>query len=199
MSDIFEGLFGGARGGGFSAGFGRRVPEKGANVAYRLAVPFVDAATLAPQRVQLPGGAIEIKLPAGLESGTQMRLAGKGETGPGGPGDALVTIEVEPHRFFSRDGDDIRLDLPISIREAVLGGQVKVPTVDKPVMLTIPKGTSSGRTLRLKGKGWPKKGGERGDQLVTLQVVVPANDAELERFVADWAGAEGNPRAALGV
>ena len=199
MSDIFEGLFGGARGGGFTSGFGRRAPERGANVAYRLAVPFVDAATLAPQRVQLPGGAIEIKLPAGLESGTQMRLAGKGEQGPGGPGDALVTIEVEPHRFFTRDGDDIRIDLPISIKEAVLGGQVKAPTVDKPVMLTIPKGASSGRTLRLKGKGWPKKGGERGDQLVTLQVVVPANDADLERFVADWAGAEGNPRAALGV
>jgi DnaJ-class molecular chaperone len=135
MSDIFEGLFGGARGGGgggFSAGFGRRAPEKGANVAYRLAVPFTDAATLAPQRVQLPSGAIEIKLPAGVESGTQMRLAGKGEQGPGGPGDALVTIEVEPHRFFTRDGDDIRLDLPISLKEAVLGGQVRCRPSTRP-------------------------------------------------------------------
>ena len=201
MGDIFEGLFGGARGGGFTSGLGggRRAAAKGANVSYSLRVPFVDAATLSPQRVQLPDGAIEIKLPAGVETGTQMRLAGKGEQGPGGPGDATVTIEVQPHRFFTRDGDDIRLDLPISLKEAVVGGQVKAPTVDKPVMLTVPKGASSGRTLRLKGKGFHRKAGGRGDQLVTLQVVVPAGDAALERFVADWPGGEGNPRAAMGV
>ena len=201
MSDVFEGLFGGrggGGGGGFASGFGRRASAKGANVGYRLAVPFVDAATLSPQRVQLPDGALDLKLPAGVESGTQMRLAGKGEAGPGGAGDAIVTIEVQPHRFFVRDGDDIRLDLPISLKEAVEGGQVKVPTVDKPVMLTVPKGASSGRTLRLKGKGFHQKGGTRGDQLVTLQVHLPAGDAALERFVADWQGA-GNPRAALGV
>ena len=208
MSDIFEGLFGGARGGGasaaggaggFASGFGRRPQVKGANLAYKLAVPFVEAATLTPQRVVLPDGQLEIKLPAGVETGTQMRLAGKGEAGPGGNGDAIITIEVQPHRFFTRDGDDIRLDLPISLAEAVGGGQVKVPTVDKPVMLTIPKGANSGRTLRLKGKGFHKKGGERGDQLVTLMVQVPANDAELERFVAGWSGRGGNPRVALGV
>ncbi|WP_419807452.1 DnaJ C-terminal domain-containing protein [Sphingomonas sp.] len=202
MGDIFEGLFGGrggAGGGGFSSGFGRRPAAKGANIAYSLRVPFADAATLAPQRVQLPDGAIDIKLPAGVETGTQMRLAGKGEAGPGGAGDAIVTIEVQPHRFFVREGDDIRLDLPISLAEAIQGGQVKAPTVDKPVMLTIPKGASSGRTLRLKGKGWPRKGGERGDQLVTLMVQVPADDAALERFVADWDGRDGNPRAFLGV
>ena len=200
MGDIFEGLFGGRGGGGFTSGFGgRRAPTKGANIGYSLRVPFADAATLAPQRVQLPAGAIDIKLPAGVETGTQMRLAGKGEQGAGGPGDALVTIEVQPHRFFTREGDDIRLDLPISLKEAVLGGQVKAPTVDKPVMLTIPKGASSGRTLRLKGKGFHKKGGGRGDQLVTLQVAVPGGDAALEQFIAGWAGAEGNPRAAMGV
>jgi DnaJ-class molecular chaperone len=201
MGDIFEGLFGGGRGGagGFTSGFGRRAQPKGGSVSYSLAVPFIDAATLAPQRVQLPGGALDLKLPAGVETGTQMRLAGKGEPGPGGPGDALVTIEVQPHRFFTRDGDDIRLDLPISLKEAVLGAQVKAPTVDKPVMLTIPKGASSGRTLRLKGKGFHKKGGGRGDQLVTLMVGVPANDAALEQFVTGWPGGEGNPRAAMGV
>jgi DnaJ-class molecular chaperone len=201
VSDIFEGLFGGNRGagGGFASGFGRRSAAKGANLNYRLAVPFVDAATLAPQRVQLPSGALDIKLPAGVESGTQMRLAGKGEQGAGGPGDAIVTIEVQPHRFFTRNGDDIRLDLPISLAEAVQGGQVKVPTVDKPVMLTIPKGASSGRTLRLKGKGFHRKGGERGDQLVTLMVQVPAGDPALEQFVAGWSGGGGNPRASLGV
>ena len=207
MSDIFEGLFGGARGGGgsggggggFASGFGRRPTVKGANIAYSLAVPFTDAATLAPQRVALPDGALDIKLPAGVETGTQMRLAGKGEPSPGGAGDAIVTIEVKPHRFFTRDGDDIRVDLPITLAEAVGGGQVKAPTVDKPVMLTVPKGASSGRTLRLKGKGFHKKGGGRGDQLVTLMVHVPAGDPALEAFVADWPGGGGNPRAALGV
>ena len=205
MGDIFEGLFGGRAGGaggpggGFTSGFGRRAAAKGANISYSLRVPFVDAATQAPQRVQLPGGAIDIKLPAGVETGTQMRLAGKGEQGPGGAGDALVTIEVQPHRFFVRDGADIRLDLPISLKEAVEGGAVKVPTVDKPVMLTIPKGASSGRTLRLKGKGFPIKGGQRGDQLVTLQVQVPAGDAALEDFITGWTDPTGNPRASMGV
>ena len=208
VGDIFEGLFGGRGGGGFSSSFGgggRRAAPKGANVSYRLQVPFVDAATLSPQRVTLGDGkSIDLKLPAGVEDGTQMRLAGRGEEGPGGAGDATVTIEVQPHRFFTRDGDDVRLDLPISLGEAVLGGQVRVPTVDKPVMLTIPKGASSGRTLRLKGKGFHRKGAvgdaARGDQLVTLMVQVPADDAALAGFVQDWAGREaGNPRAALGV
>uniref|UniRef100_UPI001574F0CF DnaJ C-terminal domain-containing protein n=1 Tax=Sphingomonas bacterium TaxID=1895847 RepID=UPI001574F0CF len=204
MGGIFDELFrGGGGGGGFSSGFGRRGAAKGADRAYSLKVPFADAATLAPQRVALPDGALDLKLPAGVETGTQMRLAGKGEPGAAGPGDALVTIEVQPHRFFTREGDDIRLDLPISLAEAVTGGQVRAPTVDKPVMLTIPKGASSGRVLRLKGKGFHRKGGgpngARGDQLVTLMVHVPADDAALERFVADWAGAGGNPRAAMGV
>jgi DnaJ-class molecular chaperone len=202
MSDIFEGLFGGARGGGggFSSGFGRRSPPpRGANVNYRLRVPFVDAAMLAPQRISLPEGkAVDLKLPAGVETGTQMRLAGKGEQGPGGPGDATVEIEVEPHRFFTRDGDDVRLDLPITLNEAVLGGKVRTPTVENPVMLTISPGTSSGRTLRLKGKGFHKKGGGRGDQLVTVMIELPNDDEALRRFVEDWQQ-PGNPRAALGV
>jgi DnaJ-class molecular chaperone len=201
MGDIFEGLFGGRRGGGFTGGFGRQQAVKGANIAYTLQVPFVDAATLSPQRVVLGDGkAIDLKLPAGVESGTQMRLSGKGEPGPGGAGDATVTIEVQGHRFFTRDGDDVRLDLPISLAEAVLGAKVKVPTVENAVMLTVPKGTSSGRTLRLKGKGFHKKGGGRGDQLITLMVQVPAEDAALEAFVAGWANRDaGNPRGPLGV
>jgi len=212
VSDIFEGLFGaGATGGGstggfgrsFASGFGRRSqPQpKGANNVYRLQVPFTDAATQSPQRITLGDGkTIDLKLPPGVESGTQMRLAGKGEDGPGGPGDAIVTIDVMPHRFFTRDGDDIRLDLPISLAEAVLGGPVRVPTVDNPVMLTIPKGSSSGRTLRLKGKGFASKSGGRGDQLVTLMVQLPADDAGLQQFVEHWPARDaGNPRAALGV
>ncbi|KQN24837.1 molecular chaperone DnaJ [Sphingomonas sp. Leaf33] len=203
FSDIFESIFGGARGGsgGFQGGFGRRPQPKGANVPYRLVVSFEDAARLAPQRVALRDGkTIDLKLPAGVESGTQMRLSGKGDAGPGGNGDAIVTIEVGQHRFFTRDGDDVRLDLPISLAEAVLGGKVPVPTVEGNVMLTVPKGASSGKTLRLKGRGFHRKGGERGDQLVTLMIEIPADDSELTAFVEGWSGrTAGNPRAKLGV
>ena len=164
-------------------------------------MPFVEAAALEPQRVTLSDGkTLDLKLPAGVETGTQMKLAGKGEQGPGGAGDAILTIEVQPHKFFTRDGDDVRIDLPITLAEAVLGGSVKAPTVDKPVMLTIPKGTTSGKTLRLKGKGFHKKGGTRGDQLVTLMIDIPASDAALTAFVEGWAGREaGNPRGSMGV
>ncbi len=201
LGDIFEGLFtGGGKGGGFG-GFGRRPQPKGANVAYRLNVPFVDAATLAPQRITLADGkTIDLKLPAGLESGAQMRLAGKGEPGPGGPGDAIVTIQIQPHRFFTRDGDDVRLDLPISLSEAVLGGSIRVPTVEGPVMLTIPKGSTSGKVLRLRGKGFHKKDGGRGDQLVTLMVDLPVDDDALIEFVKGWQDRDkGNPRGNMGV
>ena len=109
-----------------------------------------------------------------------------------------MTIEVQPHRYFTRDGDDVRVDLPISLKEAVLGGSVRAPTVDKPVMLTIPKGTTSGKTLRLKGKGFHTKDGGRGDQLITLIIDIPADDAALQRFVAEWTDGR-NPRAAMGV
>lgn len=204
IDDIFEGLFGQRTqrgGGGFSSGFGfNRGPKpKGANVAYRLVVPFVDAAALKPQRITLADGAtIDLKLPVGVDSGTQMRLAGKGQAGPGGNGDAIVTIEVQPHRFFTRDGNDVRLDLPITLKEAVLGGKVRAPTVDGAVNLTIAKGSTSGKVLRLKGKGFHKKGGGRGDQLVTLIIDVPADDAALTQFVESWT-APGNPRSKLGV
>jgi len=211
LSDIFEGLFGGGqqrRGSGPFGGFGgfggggarRAAPQKGADIAYRLPVPFEDAAALREQRVTLQGGkTVAIKLPKGVEEGSKIRLAGQGQPGPAGNGDAIVTISIVPHRFFTRDGDNIRLDLPVRLDEAVEGAKVKVPTVDGPVMLNVPKGSSSGKTLRLKGKGFTKKDGTRGDQLVTLMVDVPAGDAELARFVEGWSGRRGNPRAALGV
>ncbi|HEV2569794.1 DnaJ C-terminal domain-containing protein [Sphingomonas sp.] len=203
FGDIFEGLFGrGGGAGGFTSGFGRRSapPPRGADVAYRLRVPFEDAAALKPQRITLADGkTIDLKLPAGAETGTQMRLGGKGEQGPGGAGDAIVTIEVQPHRFFKRDGDNVLLDLPITLKEAVQGGRVKAPTVDGPVMVNVPAGSTSGRVLRLKGKGFHKKGGERGDQLITLMIDVPGEDAELHAFVEGWSGGERNPRAGLGV
>lgn len=204
ISDIFEGMFGGRGGGGFGGGFGgfgRKPQPKGANVAYKLNVSFTDAATLAAQRITLADGkTIDLKLPAGLESGFQMRLAGKGQPGPGGAGDGIVTISVQPHRFFTRDGDDVRLDLPITLSEAVLGASVRVPTVEGAVMLTVPAGSTSGKVLRLRGRGFHKKGGTRGDQLVTLMVDLPAKDEALTEFVEGWKDRDkSNPRAAMGV
>jgi DnaJ-class molecular chaperone len=191
FSDIFEGLFGGRQAGpGGGAGFGRggrAAPQKGANIEYRLAVDFVDAATRAPQRITLQDGkTIDLKLPAGVEAGMQVRLSGKGQSGPGGHGDAMVTIEIRPHNFYERDGDNVRLELPITLSEAVKGGKVKVPTVDGPVMLAIPAGTTSGKTLRLKGRGFSTKTGERGDQLVKVIIDLPADDAALKSFVEGW-------------
>lgn len=205
LSDLFEGLFGGSAAGGRRGGspFGQarsRAASKGADVAYRLTVPFVDAATVAPQRVTLADGAtIELKLPKGVEDGAKIRLAGKGEKGAAGAGDAIVTIAIEPHRFFTRDGQHVRLELPVSLKEAVLGAKVKVPTPDGPVMLSVPKGASSGKVLRIKGRGFTARDGSRGDLLVTLMIDLPAGDAALERFVEGWAGGDGNPRAGLGV
>ncbi len=204
LGDLFEGLFGGgrARGAGGAGGFGgfggrSAPPPKGDNVAYRLAVSFEDAASLAPQRITLQDGkTIDLKLPAGVETGTQMRLSGKGQQGPGGAGDATVTIEVRNHRFFTRDGDNVRLDLPVTLKEALVGGPVKVPTVDGAVMLNIPKGSSSGKVLRLKGRGFSAKGGARGDQLVTLMLDVPGDDVALNAFVEGWNDPR-DPRAAL--
>ena len=204
LSDLFEGLFGGAAGGRRGGGFGNfrqraRAPQKGADIAYRLTVPFVDAATLKPQRITLADGkTIDLKLPNGVEDGTRIRLAGKGEQGPGGPGDGFVTVSIGPHPFYRRDGNDIRMDLPVTLREAVLGAKVKVPTPDGPVMLTIPKGSSSGKVLRIKGRGFTGKGGKRGDQLLNLEVSLPSGDADLEAFAEGWNGG-GNPRSSLGV
>src|SRR5204863_5960878 len=205
LSDLFEGLFGaasGARGGGgpFS-GFRQRgrTAQKGADIAYRLKVAFEDAVALKPQRITLADGkTIDLKLPQGLEDGTRIRLAGKGEEGPGGRGDAIVTIEIGNHRFYTREGNNIRLELPVTLREAVLGAKVKVPTPDGAVMLTIPKGTTSGKVLRLKGRGFAGKDGKRGDQLVAVEIDVPGDDSELQKFVEGWT-APGNPRAGLGV
>lgn len=191
FGSIFDELFGGRS--------RRAPPPRGANVSYRLSVGFVDAATRTPQRITLSNGqSIDLKIPAGVETGTQMRLAGKGESGPGGDGDAIVTIEIKPHAFFRRDGADVRIDLPVTLAEAVIGAKVKVPTVDGPVMLAVPAGSTSGRVLRLKGKGFSRKDGSRGDQLVMLSLDIPADDPALNAFAATWADKR-NIRAALGV
>lgn len=207
FSDLFEGLFGAANAArgrqrqsgptGFRAR--SRAPQKGADVAYRLKVSLVDAAALKPQRITLADGkTIDLKLPKGLEDGTRIRLSGKGEPGPGGAGDAIVTVQVAPHPFYTRENSDIRLTLPVTLNEAVLGAKVKVPTPEGPVMLTIPKGSTSGKVLRLKGRGFTDKAGKRGDQLVTVEVDLPPGDAELHTFAERWKD-ERNPRASLGV
>jgi DnaJ-class molecular chaperone len=199
ISDIFGGIFGGGRGGPQGGFGGGRGAPRGGNLQYRLSVPLTDAATLAAQRVTLGDGkTIDLKLPAGVEDGTQMRIAGKGEPGPGGAGDALVTINLEPHAFFKRDGDNIRLELPVSLDEAVNGAKVKVPTVEGAVMLTLAPGSSSGKTLRIKGRGFTRKDGTRGDQLVTLEILLPEGDADLASRLEGWR--DDRPlRARLGV
>ncbi len=196
LGDLFEGLFGrggGQRGGqgGGSAGFGRRPPppppRRGGNINYTLKVPFADAATLAPQRITLGDGkTIDLKLPAGLEDGTQMRLKGKGAPGPAGAGDALVTITLDGHAFFTRQGDDVRLELPITLDEAVNGARIKAPTVDGPVMLTVAAGSGSGKVLRLKGRGFTTKTGGRGDQLVELAIQLPEDITDLAARLEGW-------------
>ena len=207
LSDLFEGLFGAAAGsrrgagsGGPFGGFGRaRAPQKGADIAYRLKVNFTDAATLKDQRITLAGGkSIDLKLPKGVEEGTRIRLTGQGQEGPGGRGDAIVTIEIAAHPFYVRDGKNIRLNLPVTLKEAVQGAKVKVPTPEGTVMVTIPKGSSSGKLLRLKGRGFTAKDGSRGDQLIQLAIEVPPHDEALQQFVEGWDGG-GNPRLALGV
>ena len=205
LGDIFEGLFGGRgpRGGPGAGPFGgaqqRRAPQKGADIAYKLRVPFVDAAALKDQRITLADGkTIDLKLPKGVEDGTQMRLKGKGEQGPGGTGDGLVTIAIDRHTLFRREGDDVRNDLPITLDEAVRGGKVRVPTVDGPVMMTIKPGTNGGSVLRLKGKGFTRKNGTRGDQLVTLVIQLPEQLDELAERLDGWKD-ESDPRSKLGV
>ena len=158
-----------------------------------------DAAACATQRITLADGkTIDLKLPAGVEEGTQMRLAGKGEAGPGGAGDAIVTIRFQPHPFFRRDGDNLRLDLPVSLDEALNGARIKVPTADGAVMLNLAPGSSSGKTLRIPGKGFTRKDGSRGDQLVTLEIQLPDNDADLIRRLDGWRDPR-SLRARLGV
>ncbi len=186
LGDIFDGLFGGGGGGRPGGGPGQRpqqAPPKGANIAYTHLVSFTDAATLAPQRIMLGDGkTVEFKLPAGIVAGQQIRIPGKGQPGPGGYGDAMVTLKIGKHPDLVRDGDNIRIDLPISLKEAVEGGKVKVPTVDGAVMLTVPPRTNSGTVLRIKGRGFTAKTGVRGDQLVMLMIHLPTDPAELARI-----------------
>ncbi len=166
-----------------------------------LTVSLEDAVNGAEKRVRLPNGKeLNVKIPAGVIAGQQIRLKGQGETAQGHrPGDVLITVSIAAHPFFKVDGSDLRVDLPITLYEAVLGGKVRVPTLGGAVELSIPKNTSSGRTFRLKGKGLPKTGGS-GDLLITTKIVLPdGNDSELEQLMQKWRdGHPYNPRNDLG-
>jgi DnaJ-class molecular chaperone len=172
--------------------------RRGADLRYRLAVEFLDAIKGATKRLTLPdGGTLDVTIPPGIQEGQVLRLRGKGAPsgGEGEAGDALVEISITPHRFFTRVGDDIHLELPVTLAEAFLGSHVKVPTPTGPVMLKVPKASNTGSVLRLKGKGVPHQGGH-GDELVKLKVMLPSEPTpELETFLSNWtAGKSYDPR-----
>jgi len=202
IGDIFADILNSGLGGGAgprqahgSAGAGPGARRAGAaavrgeDVRLDLPVDFLEAVRGTRKRVTVPGGgALDLSVPPGVADGQVLRLRGKGRPGRAGapPGDAQVTVKVQPHPLFERSGNDIHLEVPVSLAEAVLGARIEVPTVWGPVTMSVPKGASGGRTLRLKGKGIEAAGG-RGDQLVRLRIVLPDRpDGELEALVRDW-------------
>ena len=168
----------------------RGFAQPGPDLRYTLQVPFLDAVLGTKTRITLPeGGNLEVQIPKGMQDGQTLRLRGRGGVGYGGgpAGDALVTAQVAPHPVFRRDGDDIHVTLPITIDEAILGGKVTAPTIDGPVSVTIPKGASSGRILRLRGRGVTRANSKSGDGLVELRIVAPpVIDAGLSAFLTEW-------------
>src|SRR5882757_10078409 len=206
FEDILNSMFGGAArgqrpGGGSPFEFDTGGIGLDLDLSVAMAVSLEEAVKGAEKRVRLPTGKeLNVKIPAGVSPGQQIRLKGQGETAPGHrPGDLLITVSIAPHAFFKVDGSDLRVDLPITLYEAVLGGKVRVPTLGSAVELSIPKNTSSGRTFRLKGKGLPKAGGS-GDLFVTTRIILPdGNDSELEQLMQKWRdGHPYNPRNDIG-
>jgi DnaJ-class molecular chaperone len=184
FSDLFGDMFGaGGVGGGRG---GARFSMRGQDAQYHLDIAFLDAVNGTKTRITLPdGGTLDVTIPPGVSEGQVLRLKGKGMPGlgEGPPGDALVEIGVRPHPVFKREGNDIVVEVPISFDEAVLGGKVEVPTIGGRVAVTVPAGSNSGQTLRLKGRG--VKG--RGDQLVRLKVTMPDTiDSDLKSFAEEW-------------
>lgn len=176
-----------------------RANRRGQDLHFRLPIAFAESIAGAVRRLTMPDGEVlDVTIPAGVVDGQMLRLTGKGApgSGSGGPGDAQIVLEVAPDRRFTRDGDDITFEVPVSLSEAVLGDRIRVPTPTGDVTMTIPPGSSSGSTLRLKGKGAPRRGGDRGDQLVKLKIVLPKEvDPELQQFISNWkAGKAFNPR-----
>jgi DnaJ-class molecular chaperone len=190
-SDMFSDLFGGGRAAGPGAGTRSRAAQPGDDLQASLSVTLEEAARGATKRVAMPTGkALDVTIPAGIDDGKQIRLRGQGNPSPfgGPPGDALVTVRIIAHPLFKVDGRDLRIDLPLTLYEAVLGGPVEVPTLTGRIELNIPKGTSGGRTLRLRGKGLPASGSQAaGDLLVTIKIALPeGSDSELEGLMEKW-------------
>ncbi|WP_350332989.1 J domain-containing protein [Coralliovum pocilloporae] len=198
LSEIFGSMGGGQRGGhggGPGGGFGggrqsRQRAAKGDDVAVTLKVALEDLVKGEKVRVSLPGGrSLNVALPDGVQPGQQIRLKGQGQPSPaGGPsGDAMITVEFASHPVFKPSGDDLRIELPLTLYEAVLGAKIRVPTLEGAVSLTIPAGANRGKVMRLRGKGLPGKSGGRGDLLVSLRIVLPdTNDSALEAMMRDW-------------
>jgi DnaJ-class molecular chaperone len=193
--DILSEIFGRA------GGAGRR--RRGQDVRYHLELSFLDAVNGGKQSIVLPDGTtLDVNIPPGTRDGQILRLRGKGRPGigDGSPGDALIEISVLPHPYFTRKGDDIHLDLPISLKEAVLGAKVEVPTPGGAVTVAVPKWSNTGRVLRLKGRGVPRADGSKGDEYIKLMLMLPEKpDPKLEAFVADWQPLAYSPRQSMGV
>lgn len=194
LGDIFADLFGQGRGGE------PRGPRRGEDRSYSLGLPFVDSVNGATRRITLPDGAVlDVRVPAGIENGQVLRLRGKGGPGRDGApaGDALIRLEVAPDARFVRDGDDIRCELPVTLKQAVLGATVQVPTPGGPVSMTVPPGSDTGQVLRLRGRGVPARaGGEAGNLLVALRVAVGPVDDALRTFLRGWTPPSGSEGAA---
>lgn len=188
--DIFADLFGGLGRGRRGSG-GRTIRQRGADVSYTVRIDFLEAANGARKRIQLADGkTVDVAVPPGTRDGQTLRLKGQGLPGLGGAGagDAYVEVHIEPHRHFVRKDNDIQVEVPVTLPEAVLGATISVPTIEGKVSMKVPAGASSGTTLRLKGKGTlDQASGERGDQYVKLKVVLPDEpDAELREFLEKW-------------
>jgi DnaJ-class molecular chaperone len=191
VGQMFGG-FGGAAGGRTRSFRGGFEPEDlreatGRDITVPVAITLEEAVAGGTRRVRLPTGKeVDVKIPAGLADGKQIRLKGQGLPGPGGLGDALITVKIAPHELFERDGANLRTNVPITLYDAVLGGKVRVPTLGGAVELAIPAGTSGGRTFRLKGKGVPVEG-KTGDLFATVRIVLPERtDPELEELMRKW-------------
>jgi DnaJ-class molecular chaperone len=197
FTDIFGDVF------GRTSGAGGSFNMRGMDYRYHLEIDFLEAVNGIKKRVLLPEGeTLDINVPSGVIPGQVLRLKGKGGpgVGRGQAGDALIELKIRTHPYFEREGDDIILDLPITIDEAILGGKVEAPTIDGRVSLTIPKGASSGQFLRLRGKGVRNaQNGHLGDQLVKLRIVLPQRpDAALSEFIEKWRAVHAyDPRGAL--
>jgi len=186
LGDILGEMFG-ARG-GRGAGFGGGFQQRGADVRAQLEIDIEEAIAGAKRRLAFSDGrTLEVTIPKGAADGQVLRLKGQGAPGRSGPGDALIELVLRPHPIYRRDGDNLAMDLPVSVPDAVLGGKVEAPTPDGPVTLSIPAGSNSGSVLRLKGKGMVGAAGRRGDLMARLVVTLPDKpDAELTRFAEQW-------------